>query len=68
MSKHSDEDYDQETITNFFKSKLWTFLTERTVVDNSKANNNTSYKNQKPDRNNYSFTKLKKIALVKHGI
>lgn len=61
MSKHSDEDYDQETITNFFKSKLWTFLTERTVADNSEPNN-SSYRNQKPDKNNYSFTKLKKTG------
>lgn len=62
LAKHPDEDYEQETIINFFKSKLWTFLTERTVTEKSETTNNSSYKNQNSDRNKYSFTKLKKAG------
>ncbi|MCO5233718.1 MAG: type I restriction enzyme HsdR N-terminal domain-containing protein [Chitinophagales bacterium] len=60
LAKHPDEDYEQETIIYFFKSKLWAFLTERTVTDNIEPDTNSSFKNQNSDRTNYSFTKLKK--------
>lgn len=60
LSKHPDEDYEQETITNFFKSKLLTLLSERTVLENS--NGDTSNNIHKADKANYSFTKLKKTG------
>lgn len=62
LSKHPDEDYEQETIINFFKSKLWTLLNERTTIENGVIDNTTINTKQRVDRNNYSLTKLKKTS------
>ena len=60
LGKHPDEDYEQETIVNFFKSKLLTLFSERTAVENNMGDSfNNSHK---ADKTNYSVTKLKKTG------
>jgi predicted type IV restriction endonuclease len=59
LNKYPDEDYEQETITNFFKSKLLTLLSERSVLENTNGID-ISNKSPKVDKDNYSLTKLKR--------
>jgi predicted type IV restriction endonuclease len=58
LSSRSDEDYDKETITNFFKSKILKFLTEKKDREVDDKSNNL----YKLNRNNYNFTKIKKAG------
>jgi len=58
LSKYTDEDYEQEVITNFFKSKLCAFLNDKDLIEHNETNNSIPYKNPK----NYNFTKLKKTG------
>ncbi len=63
LTKFPDEDYDKETITNFFKSGLWSFLHDKTPYMNEHINddeNNFQSKKNKEQKNNYNIFGLKK--------
>ena len=62
LNKYSDDDYDQETINNFFKSKLSALIFEKGGIEISDSSYKPIYKTERKDTNNYNLAKLKKLG------
>lgn len=62
LDKYPDEDYEQGTISNFFKSKLFALIFEKSAIVNSDVSYMPIHNTQRKDANNYNLTKLKKLG------
>ena len=62
LNTYPHEDYDQETIINFFRLKFWSLLNEREIPTNNIIDNKVKNSKKIVEKNNYSLTKLKKTS------